>query len=99
MEANQPDEKMTLEKFREEMERLKEAEKKSTTGHFMLVDPESLTDEDREMWQLVKAQRPEEVMPAFNQYKKRIPQDNKSRLHYAAYLGTLIQYKIFGVEG
>lgn len=96
---NNSENKLTLEMFREMMRKLKTKEEteKNQAGHFMFVDVDTLIEEDMEMWKIVKDQSHKESLPVFNEYKRKISQENKSRLHYAGYLGTLIQYKIFGI--
>ena len=87
-------EKDPLAIFKEEMAELKkkeeEAERGKQTVHFRDVNPDDLTDEDREMWESVKASIVKK--DDFEDYRQNVDlSNNQSRQQFCAFLANKIR--------
>ncbi|HUT96214.1 MAG TPA: hypothetical protein VMW82_01430 [Candidatus Paceibacterota bacterium] len=82
---------LSLQEFKLMVQELIKQEKiENKTGHFnRFEDINELTEEDQKMWELVNTNW-EKASDEIVEYKNKIPQEQKSRMVFAAYLSNMI---------
>jgi len=94
---NQNQEKLSLEEFQKEIQKIKEAEEKGElkSGHFLNAkefNVKDLTEEDRKIYEDFK--NGTLTREKFDEYYAKIPKDQLTRAYYAAYLANKLTVEL-----